>query len=550
MNDKPADRPTWTHSTTEGFHTGTWRSALPVHERGRSPCHHACPVGGDIAAWIAHAREGRHFDAWQTLTENNPFPAVTGRVCHHPCEIACNRAGYDEAIAICALERFVGDRALEEDWAFEPVSTTRDTSVAVVGGGPSGLAAAYHLRRRGYRVTVFERQPKLGGLLRYGIPAYRLDKTVLDAEIARILALGISVHTDYAVDSPAEFERLLESHSAVYLATGAAKPKRLPQLDYAEPWVMEGAEYLLRTNLGEGTELGPAVAVIGGGSAALDVARSARRLGHSVQVVSLEPREALPAQTEEILEAAEEGIEFVDSTMLRTARYSAETRVKLECIKIVFTPGDAPGEFSVTPIEGSEFELAADAVITAVGQDPALETFESMLDVQDRLVTVDEGQRTSREQLFAGGDLASAARFVTHAFGMGKRAAAAIDSSLSGAGQQPAIAERKVELGDINTFYSPPAARVVEARIAPDQRSTHFDEVQLPLDTTAALNETERCFSCGFCIFCDNCFYYCPDMAVVREDDGYSIRTDYCKGCGLCVKECPTSSVVLHEELR
>jgi NADPH-dependent glutamate synthase beta subunit-like oxidoreductase len=549
MNGEAAPRPTWTHASTEGFHTGTWRSALPVHEPGAAPCHLACPVGGDIAAWIAHAREGRIHQAWQMLTENNPFPAVSGRICHHPCEAACNRAGYDEAIAICALERFIGDRALEENWAFDAVPLVFEEHIAVVGGGPSGLAAAYHLRRRGYPVTLFERHPELGGLLRYGIPAYRLDKTVLDQEIARLLALGIEVRTDRAIDSHADVERLLEIHAAVYIATGAARPKHLPQLDYTQAWVMEGAEYLLRTNLGELVALGPTVAVVGGGSAAMDVARTARRLGHTVQVLSLEPIRLMPAQHAEVVEATEEGVHLIDATMLRAARSSEDTGIELDCIKVNFTPGDRPGDFSVDPIAGSAFTLEVDAVITAVGQDPASEAFESLLAVHDGLAAVDDAQCTSHARVFAGGDFASMARFVTAAFGMGKRAAAGIDHSLSGAGE-PAGVARKVGLQDINTYYSPPAARVIEARIESGQRCANFDEVQLPLAAGAATSEAARCFSCGHCIFCDNCFYYCPDMAVVREADGYAVLTAYCKGCGLCVKECPTSSIVLREEPR
>lgn len=549
MNGEAAPRPTWTHSTTEGFHTGTWRSALPVHERGASPCRLACPVGGDIAAWIAHAREGRPLEAWQTLTENNPFPAVSGRVCHHPCETACNRAGYDEAIAICALERFVGDQALAENWAFEPVPLVFEQQIAVVGGGPSGLAAAYHLRRCGYPVTVFERRPQLGGLLRYGIPAYRLDKAVLDQEIARLVALGVDVRTDCAIDSETDIERLLGTYAAVYIATGAARPKHLGQLDYTQPWVMEGAEYLLRTNLGERIALGPSVAVVGGGSAAMDVARTARRLGHTVQVLSLEPAQLLPAQLDEVLEAAAEGITLIDTTLLHSARRRAATGIELGCSKVTFTPGDTPGDFSVEPIAGSEFTLIVDAVISAIGQDPELAVFEPIVDIRDGLVAVDDKQGTSHDAIFAGGDLASTARFVTQALGMGRHAAAGIDRRLGG-GSAPTLAQRKVELGDINTFYSPPAARAVAARAEPDRRRTNFDEVQLPLAAAAALTEAARCFSCGYCIFCDNCFYYCPDMAIVREADGYSVRTDYCKGCGLCVKECPTGAIVLREELR
>ena len=221
MNAKAPVPTTWTTGTTEVFKTGTWRTALPQHIQAPSPCHAACPVNGDIAEWIGRARERDFRGAWQILTRHNPFPAVAGRICHHPCEAACNRAGFDGSLAICRLERHVGDYALAERLAFAPVETTRSERIAVVGGGPSGLSAAFHLRRSGYAVTVFESRPELGGLMRYGIPSYRLARSVLDAEIARIVALGIDVRLGEALTTAEEFERLRNEFDAVYLSIGA-----------------------------------------------------------------------------------------------------------------------------------------------------------------------------------------------------------------------------------------------------------------------------------------------------------------------------------------
>ena len=538
----------WTTGSTEVFKTGSWRAALPQHIRAPSPCHAACPVNGDIAEWIGLARARDFRGAWEVLTRHNPFPAIAGRICHHPCEAACNRAGFDESLAICKLERFVGDRALAEGWSFAPPAEERSERIAVVGGGPSGLSAAYQLRRRGYRVTLFESQPELGGLMHYGIPPYRLARPVLHGEIARIVALGVEVRCGEALATAADLERLSAEYDAVYLATGARRQKRLPQLDYAQPWVMDGAEYLARTSMGEKPALGRRVVVIGGGSAALDVARSARRAGHEVTIVALEGVAQMPAQREEINEVLEEGIVLVAGAML-TSVSESEGGLRLDLVRVRFEPGETRGQFNVTPRPDSEFALIADAIVPSIGQDPELAPLAGLA-ADGNLLKVDGHQATSAERVYAGGDLASMARFVTEAIGMGKRAATEIDRALRGGAQTPADAEPVVKLGAIATAYYAKQARAAEQRLDAAQRVRSEAEVQLGLELERALAEAERCFSCGTCVHCDNCVVYCPDMAVKRDGDGYVVLTDYCKGCGLCVKECPTGSMKMVEESR
>ncbi|HXX82522.1 MAG TPA: NAD(P)-binding protein [Casimicrobiaceae bacterium] len=553
MNAKAPVPSTWTTGTTEVFKTGTWRSALPQHIHAPSPCHAACPVGGDIAEWIGRARARDFRGAWEILTRHNPFPAVAGRICHHPCEAACNRAGFDASLAICRLERYVGDRALEERWAFPPVEVTRKERIAVVGGGPSGLAAAFHLRRRGYAVTLFESRAELGGLMRYGIPSYRLARSVLDGEISRIVALGIDVRCGDALETPEEFERVRAEFDGVYLAIGARCQKRLPRLDYTKPWVMDGAEYLARANAGTAPPLGKRVIVIGGGSAAIDVARSARRAGHEVTILALEATSQMPAQREEVAEALEEGIALLDETMLVDVVDAGSESLSLECVRVRFEAGMQRGQFTVTPISGSEFRIPADAVVPSIGQDPDLAPLQSALEAEGALLRVDEHQATSLDRVYAGGDVASMARFVTEAIGMGKRAAREIDRALrgnAGGDQDDSGAEGVVQLAAINTFYYPTQARAAEHRLDPAQRLSTDAEVQVGFDLEQTLAESERCFSCGTCILCDNCVHYCPDLAVKREDDGYVVLTDYCKGCGICVTECPTGSMKMIEEKR
>ena len=530
MNSPQLPPSIWTTGTTESIKTGTWRAALPAYAKRPSPCHLACPVEGDIARWMQQARAGDWHGAWMTLVDRNPFPAVAGRVCHRPCEAVCNRAGYDEALAVCALERHIGDRALAEHWAFPdaPVGLKR---VAVVGGGPSGLSAAYQLRRRGYAVTLFEAQAELGGLLRQGIPPYRLPREVLDGEIERILELGVDVRTGMAFDTAVQFARLRQDFAAVYLAIGAGVPKRLPQLDYAMPWNMDSAAWLAQANAGTPAALGQRLAVIGGGSAAMDVARSARRAGHEVSVLALESEAPMPAQREEVLEAKAEGVVLVGGAMLRVATPSSKG-LRLHCVRVTFPSKDE----DATLIPGSAFVLEADAMVTAIGQDPHLAPLRALRS-EGELVWTDAGGATSSAGVFAGGDAASLQRFVTHAIGMGKRAAIGIDRWLQGEPASQPAAEKPVGRAQVNTFYHPRAPRIAGGRDA-------------AAAVEQALAEAARCFSCGECTFCDNCFKYCPDMAVQRLLGGYAIAADYCKGCGLCVRECPTGAIEMQEELR
>jgi NADPH-dependent glutamate synthase beta subunit-like oxidoreductase len=558
MSARDAVPSTWTTGSTEVFHTGTWRAALPRHIKAPSPCQVACPVNGDIAEWIGRARAGELRAAFDILTRHNPFPAISGRVCHHPCESACNRKGYDEPLAICRLERHVGDRAIAEGWGFAAPAREYAGRVAVVGGGPSGLAAAFHLRRRGWEVTLYEARDDLGGVMRYGIPAYRLPRAVLDAEIGRIVALGVNVRCGVAVDTPEAFARLQRDHDAVYLAVGAGTPKRLPGLDYAAPHVLDGAAYLAQANAGMAPSLGRRVCVIGGGSAAVDVARTARRGGHAVTLLALETEDTLPAQRAEVVQALEEGVTLRGGAMLsHAARHG--TAVKLACRRVQRVAGRTPGAAAFEPVAGSDFALEVDAIVVAIGQDPDLRPFAGATCAQG-LVCVDRDQATSVPGVFAGGDASSMARFVTEALGMGKRAALAIDARLRGAdgpaGAPPVQGSvtrvsTVVPLAAIATAYHAHRPRAIEPRLAPAPRLAGTDvEVEQAFDVAAALAEAERCFSCGTCIECDNCVVVCPDLAVVRNADGYAVLGDYCKGCGLCVRECPTGSMDMVEERR
>ena len=542
--------PIWTTGSTEVFKTGTWRAALPLHVHAPSPCHQACPVGGEIAEWIGLARARDFRAAWEVLTRHNPFPAIAGRICHHPCEAACNRAGHDEALSICKLERFVGDAAITQGWTFTPPAAERAGHIAVIGAGPAGLSAAYQLRQRGWRVTVYEASAEPGGLMRHGIPSYRLAREVLDAEIARLIALGVQIRCNEPLADAAQFERLRATHDAVFVATGAARIKRLPALDYRLPGVMDGAAYLAASNAGAPPALGPNVVVIGGGSAAMDAARSARRAGHAVTVLALESRAQMPAQPDEVDEAIEEGIVLVDGAMLEALQADAQG-FELRCTRVRFTPAATRGEFRVEPIEGSGFTLRADAVLPSIGQDPDLAPYGDALPRRGALLDADAAtQAAGADAVWAGGDVASLARFVTEAIGMGQRAALAIHRQLAGEQAEAEPVRPTVPLSSIATWYHEPAVRAQAPVVPVDERLASGAEVQLGLEIEQALAEGARCFSCGTCITCDNCVVVCPDLAVKRVGDGYEVLAEYCKGCGLCVRECPTGSMTMVEERR
>ncbi|MFZ5634044.1 MAG: NAD(P)-binding protein [Bacillota bacterium] len=546
--------PVWTTGWTDVLNTGTWRSATPLHQERPSPCRVACPAGGNIPVWLQQVREGRHHLAWLTLVAENPFPAVTGRVCRHPCEDSCNRGEYDGAVAINALEQYIGDLALEEGWPLPEPAARRDIKVAVIGGGPAGLSCAYQLRLRGYGVTVFEAQPEPGGVMRYGIPGYRLPKEIVDREIQRLLATDIEVRTGAAVRGE-DLAALERDFAALCLATGAPRAKTLPQFGGLDGRVLNGLEFLLNVNRNNIPPLGRQVAVIGGGSVAMDVARTARRLGRQVKVLALEDRSSLPAQPREVQEALEEGVVIRDGVMVREAAADGDG-INLACARVVLDPAAPPGALRPIVLPGTDFQIPADTVILAVGQDPDLGGFPDSLGVQNQVLEVDAGQATGRAGVFACGDVAASRRYMAEAIGSGKRAALGIEAFLEGRradGGAGMSAPDSVSFKEINTFYFPIVPRTERKTAAPDLRLQDFREVRLALPGEEARIQVERCFSCGHCLKCDNCYYFCPDLAVIKDpspENGYHVQDQYCKGCGLCVEECPRGAILLKEVKR
>lgn len=542
----------WTTGYTDVLNTGTWRNAVAVHMKKPAPCYGACPVDGDIPVWVHQARSNNFFGAWRTLAENNPIPASIGRTCHHPCETSCNRNEYDGAVSINALEQYIGDMAIEEGWAFEPPAGESESKVAVIGGGPAGLSCAYQLRLKGFRVTIYDANPELGGVLRYGVPEFRLPKELLAAEIKRIVDLGVEVIAGRKMVA-ADLDRLLKEHAAVFIAFGAHKPKRLPLFPAGDPRVMDGLAFLHSIRSGTPLPIGPNVVVIGGGSVAMDIAGSAIRLGSHAGILALESRCALPAPEDEIQDVLDEGATITDGAMVKSLEDDSDG-ILLHCVRVELDPAAPAGVLRPVEIAGSAFDVKADTIILAVGQDPELADWESRLKVERSMLVTDNGFMTSCAAVFAAGDVAGTERFVSSAVGSGKLAADSIARYIGKASEGapvPAGQSREVEFKEINTFYFPLKDRRERGKLSASGRIADFREIRSGFSAEQAQDQAERCFSCGSCIECDNCYIFCPDMAVAKDSSAplhYTVLDQYCKGCGCCLEECPRGAMGVREE--
>ena len=519
--------------------TGSWRTERPVYVDLLPPCSHACPAGEDVRSWLYDAEEGGagYERAWRRIMEVNPFPAIMGRVCYHPCETSCNRGQLDESVGINSVERFLGDEALRQGWTVSVDVPATGRKVLVVGAGPSGLSAAYHLARRGHTVTIREAGPMAGGMMRFGIPTYRLPRDVLDAEVQRILDLGVGLELDTKVtDLRATLDH--DGFDAVFLAVGAQVGRRAYLPAGSAAHVLDAVSMLHGLGAGERPLLGRRVAIYGGGNTAIDAARTARRLGaEEAVVVYRRTRDRMPAHDSEVREAEDEGVLFRWLTTIKQVESGALTVERMELDETGFP--QPTGEVE---------ELAADALVLALGQDTDLSLLDTVpeVEVRDGVVQVDATLMTGRPGVFAGGDMVPGERSVTVGVGHGRRAAEQIDAWLSGAAPEPAAEPRLAEFDGLNTWYFSDAPRSHRPTLETVRRQSTFDEVVQGLDESNALYEARRCMSCGTCFSCDNCFGVCPDNAVLktgRPGAPYLIDLDYCKGCGLCAAECPSGAI-------
>jgi NADPH-dependent glutamate synthase beta subunit-like oxidoreductase len=522
--------------------TGSWRTERPLYVHNAAPCGASCPAGEDPQAWLYHAEEGDYEAAWRQIMDVNPLPAIMGRVCYHPCETACNRVQIDEAVGINSVERFLGDEAIRQGWSVAPLAPPTGKRVLVVGAGPSGLSAAYHLARLGHTVEVHDAGPAAGGMMRFGIPRYRLPREVLDAEVERILALGVTLHLNHRVDDL--LGEMRGGFDAAFVAVGAHLGKRayIPAGSAAR---MLDAVALLRGMEGEAPPmLGRRVAVYGGGNTALDAARTAKRLGaEEAVVIYRRTRDRMPAHDSELEEALAEGVLV---KWLSTIRHADGGRLVLEKMAL-----DADGFPQPT---GELEELEADSLVLALGQEADLTLLDRAegVEISDGVVRVGADLMTGCPGVFAGGDIVPAERTVTMAIGHGHAAARGIDAYLRGERFAPPPAGPPATFDALNPWYYDDAPRTVRPTLEAARRQSTFDEVTGGLDATTALFEARRCLSCGSCFACDNCYGVCPDNAVIKLEPGgayaYAFDLDYCKGCGLCVQECPSGAIELRPE--
>ena len=554
--------------------TGSWKYQLPAYHDRVAPCNAGCPVGIDIEGYLNLLREGRVDDARDLLLAENPLPAVTGRVCHHPCENACNRRALDGAVAIHAVERAMGDLAHERP-APVVMGTPRAQRVAVVGSGPAGLACAYHLARLGYGVTVYEAAPEAGGMLRLGIPEYRLPRAVLDKDIARVVAHGVDIKCGVRIGSHVTWTELTETFHAICIATGAHTSRLLGVPGENLPGVRAGLAFLRDVNAGLRPDLGRRVVVVGGGNTAMDCARSAMRLGAQVTVAYRRTREEMPAIREEVEDAEREGAQFV--FLANPAEFAGTSRRvnAVRCERMALGEPDASGRRRPMPT-GEYFNIEADTVLTAIGESSAQAGLFGDVERSDSGLQVDALGGTSRDMLYASGDVTDLERTVADALGAGKRAAIGIDrhlrsfagdtaelnalrfgtGNLSAARWRGADPVRRVDpvndvvgVDDLNFTQFRRVPRHAEPHLPSDRAVRGFDEVNAGLTTADAMDEANRCLNCGVCTQCDVCMIFCPDAAITHTDDGaYAIAMDYCKGCGICAAECPRGAITMTQE--
>ncbi len=535
-------------ATTACNLTGLWRYLRPEYQDKTPPCQDACPANQKIEEWIRLVEDEKYGQAGQLIKQDNPFPRICGRVCFYPCEANCNRSHFDRSVAIKDLERFVGDASAGQGKSFYDPESIKKTgkSIGIVGAGPCGLACGYFLALSGHSVTIFEAAPKPGGLLRYGIPEYRLPKNILQEEINEILELGIDLRCGLAFGRDISFGDLC-AYDAAVLAFGATKPRELdiPGANLAQ--VTDGISFLERANKGEASVEAKQIVVIGGGNTAIDVARTAIRKNVKVTIACIESRSKMPAFGLEIEEAIREGATLVTEVLPQHILRTGDLGLVLEMVKFK--------DENVIP--NSSFLLEADYVVNAIGRDPDYSYLPEKVAPDGKKIILDNLGRIPGTNIFASGTLVSDKDSVIESIAAGKLAASNINKTLSGSevkAKEKGKEKKVVEFEDINTDYFDKIERTRFRQLSLSEREGNFLEVVSTFSKEQASSEVTRCFHCGHCTFCDNCFIFCPDFAISkvldaqRSQTNYEIDYDYCKGCGICVFECPRSAISYVEE--
>jgi len=538
MAFKETDLTLETNLEAHGAGTGAVRTKRPVYVDFFPPCNQACPAGENIQSWLALAQSGDHFEAWRRLTEENPMPAIHGRVCYHPCETACNRGELDSSVSIHAIERFLGDLAIKENWQFLKPQNQTGKKILVIGAGPSGLSAAYHLARLGHEVKIYEAGPVAGGMMNFGIPAYRLPRSILRAEVARIEELGVEIRLNYKVtDVLAEKEA--GEFDAVFIAIGAhiGKKTSIPAREAGK--ILDAVSFMKDVEMGLQPKIGRRVAIYGGGNTAMDAARTAKRLGaEEALIIYRRDREHMPAHDFEADEALSEGVKI---HWLRTIKNIDSSSMTVERMDIV----------DGKPVPTGEFEtLEADSLILALGQDTETDFLKGIEGIEfkkDGTVVVNSAMMTGRDGIFAGGDMVPSERTVTIATGHGKKAARNIDAWLKEQTYKKAANNALVEFEKLHVWYRTDAPPKPQNHLQPEVAAVGFDEIVAGYSADEAQYEAQRCLSCGNCFECDGCFGACPEDAIIKLGKGkrYQYNYDLCTGCGTCYEQCPCHAIEL-----
>ena len=528
--------------TRHGRGTGALRSRRPDYVDFLPPCNDACPAGENIQAWLGLAQDGQYEAAWRELVRNNPMPSIHGRVCYHPCEDVCNRVHTDSAVSIHAVERFLGDLALEQGWQFEKPATRSGRKILIVGAGPSGLSAAYHLTRMGHEVEIREAGPVAGGMIHFGIPAYRMPRQELDAEIQRIENLGVKITLNHRVEDVLA-EKADGGFDAVFVAVGAhiSKKIEIPNRDAGK--ILDAVTFLTQANKGEKPVLGRRVAIYGGGNTAMDAARTAKRLGvDNAMIIYRRDRSSMPAHDFEADEAIEEGVKI---NWLRTIKEIDRSTFKVEIMELDENRRPQPtGRFE---------ELEADTLILALGQDTDTAFLQSVPGIEfqaDHTVVVDDNMMTGHSGIFAGGDMVPSERSVTIAVGHGKHAARHIDAFLRGEKYVRAPRHEIIGHERLHLWYRTNAPKREQEKIPVERRGQGFDEILQNLSEPEARFEAKRCLSCGNCFECDGCYGACPQDAIIKLGKGNRYRFDFdkCTGCAVCYEQCPCHAIEMIDE--
>jgi len=513
------------------------------------PCIEGCPQGQDIRGVLTTIAQGEKYGrtpeesyemAWNIFAEKNPLPAVCGRVCPHPCEINCNRKDKDQPIAINNVERFIGDFGLKKGLAHKKADVQRDEKIAVIGAGPAGLGCAFNLAKLGYKVTVFEAFSKAGGMLRYGIPAYRLPREVLDNEIENIVKLGVELKTNCSVGNDVTLEDLRKEFKAIFVSIGAHKGLNLRVENEDAEGVYSGVGFLNRINSGDQIELGKKVVVVGGGDTAIDAARISLRLGADVTILYRRTKTEMPAIDEEIDDAELEGIDIQYLAAPIEIVKNGDRVKSIKAIRMELGEPDDSGRRRPVPVEGSEFEIELDTLISAISQEPDFEGLEELKAGPRDWIKVDDKHRV-KEFIYAGGDVLNLG-LVTHALAHGRLAALTIHRDISGEAEPYEEEMQRITSDKMRLEHYESKERHEEEHLSIDERLKGLEiEVARSLTEDQLLEEAKRCMSCGYCFDCGKCWEFCQDQAVAKNGPGeiYTYKNNLCTGCKKCAEECP-----------